>query len=75
MTCYHKFRLRFRNKEYNYEDVALACLFVACKAEDTHKKSKEILCAAHNVRVPNDRRTADDKVRLPRPFCFHLPTC
>jgi CTD kinase subunit beta len=38
-------------------------LFVACKAEDTIKKSREILCAAHNLRQPHDHKTPDDKVR------------
>ena len=60
---YHKFRVRFPSNEYNYEDVALAALFVACKAEDTIKKSKDILCAAHNLRQPHDHKTPDDKVR------------
>jgi len=62
---YHKFRIRFPSSEYNYEDVALASLFTACKVEDTIKKSKEILCAAHNLRYPNDHKPPDDKV-------FHL---
>ncbi|KAK0715213.1 C-terminal domain kinase-like protein [Lasiosphaeris hirsuta] len=59
---YHKFRIRFPSSEYNYEDVALASLFVACKVEDTIKKSKEILCAAHNLRQPHDNKTPDDKI-------------
>ncbi|KAK4096086.1 cyclin-like protein [Parathielavia hyrcaniae] len=59
---YHKFRIRFPSNEYNYEDVALAALFVACKAEDTIKKSKEILCAAHNLKQPHDHKTPDDKL-------------
>ncbi|KAK4097962.1 cyclin-like protein [Parathielavia hyrcaniae] len=59
---YHKFRVRFPSNEYNYEDVALASLFVACKAEDTIKKSKEILCAAHNLKQPHDQKTPDDKL-------------
>lgn len=59
---YHKFRVRFPSNEYNYEDVALATLFVACKAEDTIKKSKDILCAAHNLKQPHDHKTPDDKV-------------
>ena len=54
--------MRFPSHEYAYEDVALASLFVACKAEDTIKKSKEILCAAHNLRQPHDHKTPDDKV-------------
>lgn len=62
---YHKFRIRFPSSEYNYEDVALASLFTACKVEDTIKKSREILCAAHNLRYPNDHKTPDDKVYRP----------
>ncbi|KAK3935431.1 CTD kinase subunit beta [Diplogelasinospora grovesii] len=61
-TYYHKFRIRFPSAEYNYEDAALASLFVACKVEDTIKKSKEILCAAHNLRQPLDHKSPDDKV-------------
>ncbi|KAM7203465.1 CTD kinase subunit beta [Naviculisporaceae sp. PSN 640] len=59
-TYYHKFRIRYPSEEYNYEDVALASLFVACKVEDTIKKSKDILCAAHNLRH-HDNKTPDDK--------------
>ncbi|KAK4448433.1 hypothetical protein QBC34DRAFT_407418 [Podospora aff. communis PSN243] len=58
---YHKFRFRYPSSEYDFSDVALASLFVACKTEDTIKKSKEILCAAHNIRHPNDQKTPDDK--------------
>ncbi|KAK3339564.1 hypothetical protein B0H65DRAFT_476829 [Neurospora tetraspora] len=61
-TYYHRFRIRFPSAEYNYEDVALASLFVACKVEDTIKKSKDVLCAAHNIRQPHDQRTPDDKM-------------
>ncbi|KAK3687443.1 hypothetical protein B0T22DRAFT_439074 [Podospora appendiculata] len=61
-TYYHKFRIRFPSAEYNYEDVALASLFVACKVEDTIKKSREILCAAHNLKQPHDHKTPDDKI-------------
>lgn len=67
---YHKFRVRFPSNEYNYEDVALAALFVACKAEDTIKKSKEILCAAHNLRQPHDHKTPDDKASS---SCLNMP--
>ncbi len=62
-TYYHKFRLNFRDAEYNYQDAALAALFVACKVEDTIKKSKEILCAAYNLKTPEKPTTPDDKVR------------
>ncbi|KAH7144982.1 hypothetical protein DER46DRAFT_666941 [Fusarium sp. MPI-SDFR-AT-0072] len=61
-TYFHKFRLNFRDVEYNYQDAALASLFVACKVEDTIKKSKEILAAAYNVKNPDKSVTPDDKM-------------
>lgn len=61
-TYFHKFRLNFRDAEYNYQDAALASLFVACKVEDTIKKSKEILAAAYNVKTPEKATTPDDKI-------------
>ncbi|TDZ28504.1 CTD kinase subunit beta [Colletotrichum sidae] len=59
---YHWFRLSFRGDEYNYQDAAMASLFLACKVEDTIKKSKEILCAAHNIKNTNSPTTQDDKI-------------
>jgi CTD kinase subunit beta len=44
------------------QDAAIACLFLACKCEDTLKKSREILCAAYNLRMPSEQRTPDEKV-------------
>jgi hypothetical protein len=67
-TYYHKFRLNFRDAEYNYQDAALASLFVACKVEDTIKKSKDILAAAYNVKNPDKTVAPDDKVRT---SCIH----
>ncbi|PHH76218.1 hypothetical protein CDD80_1704 [Ophiocordyceps camponoti-rufipedis] len=64
-TYYHKFRLNFRDSEYNYQDAALASLFVACKVEDTIKKSRDILAAAYNVKNPDKPVAADDKVPHP----------
>jgi CTD kinase subunit beta len=61
-TFYHRFRLKHRGTEYNCNDVAMACLFLACKVEDTLKKSKEILCACHNLKNPDRQLTQDDKV-------------
>ncbi|KAH7258519.1 RNA polymerase II C-terminal domain kinase beta subunit [Fusarium solani] len=61
-TYFHKFRLNFRDAEYNYQDAALAALFVACKVEDTIKKSKEILAAAYNVKNPEKPAASDDKI-------------
>lgn len=39
---------------------------MACKVEDTIKKSKEILCAAYNIKNPDHPTTQDDKVRTTR---------
>ncbi|SPJ88025.1 related to CTK2 Carboxy-terminal domain (CTD) kinase, beta subunit [Fusarium torulosum] len=61
-TYFHKFRLNFKDAEYNYQDAALASLFVACKVEDTIKKSKEILAAAYNVKNPDKPAAPDDKI-------------
>lgn len=45
------------------QDAAAAALFAACKIEDTLKKSKEILCAAHNMKlIPAEHVTPDDLV-------------
>jgi CTD kinase subunit beta len=41
----------------------LACLWLASKAEETPKKSKEILCAARNLSLPfEDHLTPDDEM-------------
>ncbi|KAM3562738.1 hypothetical protein MY1884_001640 [Beauveria asiatica] len=59
---FHKFRLNFRDAEYNCQDAALASLFVACKVEDTIKKSKDILAAAYAVKNPDKPAPTDDKM-------------
>ncbi|KAL8682453.1 MAG: hypothetical protein Q9186_001496 [Xanthomendoza sp. 1 TL-2023] len=42
-------------------DAAAAALFTACKIEDTLKKSRDILCAAHNEKLTaNEQVTPDD---------------
>lgn len=41
---------------------------MACKVEDTIKKSKEILCAAYNIKNPDHPTTQDDKVLCPSLF-------
>lgn len=38
---------------------------MACKVEDTIKKSREILCAAYNIKNPTQPTTQDDKVGDP----------
>ncbi|KAG5915140.1 hypothetical protein E4U42_000143, partial [Claviceps africana] len=60
-TYFHKFRLNFRDAEYNYQDAALASLFVACKVEDTIKKSRDILVAAYMVKNPDKTVPPEDK--------------
>lgn len=66
---YHKFRLVHKDNEYQFADAAAAALFSACKIEDTLKKSREILCAAHNLKVSSsDHLTPDDGVRNALPF-------
>ena len=60
---YHKFRLVHRDNEYQFQDAAAAALLTACKIEDTLKKSKEILCAAHNAKVGiAEQLSPDDNV-------------
>ena len=68
---YHKFRLAHRDNEYQYQDAAAAALLAACKIEDTLKKSREILCAAYNLKMsPAEHLSSDDSVCLRRPhFC------
>lgn len=61
---YHRFRLAFKVDEYSYQDAALACLFVACKVEDTIKKSRDVLAGAYNVKNADKPLAPDDKVRL-----------
>lgn len=73
-TYFHKFRLNFRDSEYNYQDAALASLFVACKVEDTIKKSKDILVAAYSVKNPDKPTAPDDKVSRAVPCLLFPPT-
>lgn len=63
VTYFHKFRLVHKDSEYQFHDAAAAALLTACKIEDTLKKSREILCAAHNLRVAtSEHRSQDDPV-------------
>ncbi|KAK5138462.1 hypothetical protein LTR08_000048 [Meristemomyces frigidus] len=60
---YHKFRLTHPLADYAWADAAAASLLVACKTEDTLKKSKDILAAAYNLRAGlHDVVGADDVV-------------
>lgn len=50
-----------RDNEYQFQDAAAAALLTACKIEDTLKKSREILCAAHNLtKSPAEYLSPDD---------------
>lgn len=52
----------------NSQEAALAALFTACKIEDTLKKSKEIICASFNLKLPPaDQLSPDDPVSAPTP--------
>ncbi|KIW22447.1 uncharacterized protein PV07_12332 [Cladophialophora immunda] len=63
VVYYHKFRLQHSDGEYSFVDASAAALFSACKIEDTLKKSRDILCAAHNVKVPRtEQLSPDDQV-------------
>ncbi|OJJ35668.1 hypothetical protein ASPWEDRAFT_40901 [Aspergillus wentii DTO 134E9] len=63
VVYYHKFRLVHPDNEYNYMDAAAAALFTACKIEDTLKKSREIVCAAYNLKLsPSEHMAPDDPV-------------
>lgn len=45
------------------QDAAAAALFTACKIEDTLKRSREILCAAYNLKLsPGEQVSQDDPV-------------
>ncbi|EDP56037.1 hypothetical protein KXW28_006406 [Aspergillus fumigatus] len=60
VVYYHKFRLIHPDTEYNYMDAAAAALFTACKIEDTLKKSREIVCAAYNLKLPPSEHMSPD---------------
>ncbi|KAJ9630109.1 RNA polymerase II C-terminal domain kinase beta subunit [Knufia peltigerae] len=57
---FHKFRLQHSDGEYSFVDAAAAALFTACKIEDTLKKSRDILCAAHNSKIPRQDHLSPD---------------
>ena len=57
------------SQAYVSQEAAAAALFSACKIEDTLKKSRDILCAAHNLKVPRqDHLSPDD------PVCTYPPS-
>ena len=61
---YHYFRLAHPGAtDYAWADAAAAALLMSCKAEDTLKKSRDILAAAYNSKASShDALSADDPV-------------
>ncbi|KAI0300364.1 cyclin-like protein [Russula brevipes] len=51
-NLYHRFHLFFPRKDFGYQDVTLAALYVSSKMHDTLKKPREILMASYSVRFP-----------------------
>ncbi|PNS16801.1 CTD kinase subunit beta [Sphaceloma murrayae] len=63
VVYYHRFRLAHAESDYMNVDAAAAALFTACKIEDTLKKSRDILCAAYNLKVSlAEQLTPDDSI-------------
>ncbi|KAI4216169.1 MAG: hypothetical protein LQ351_001669 [Letrouitia transgressa] len=60
VVYFHKFRL-VHPESSGFLDAAAAALFTACKIEDTLKKSRDILCAAQNLKLSAaEQLTPDD---------------
>lgn len=55
---------------FTVQDVAATSLFVACKIEDTLKKSREILCASYNLRHSQAEPINSDNPVIPHPPIF-----
>ncbi|TAQ89938.1 hypothetical protein B7494_g1717 [Chlorociboria aeruginascens] len=67
VSYYHKFRLVHKDNEYQFQDAAAAALLTACKIEDTLKKSREILCAAYNLKVSASEHLSSDDATFEGP--------
>jgi len=67
VVYYHRFRLVHAESEYNNLDAAAAALFTACKIEDTLKKSRDVLCAAYNLKVPLSEQLSSDDPSFEEP--------
>ena len=63
MTLLHRFFVMQSLKDFNCNDMALACLFLAYKTEDEFVRIQTILQAAHAVRLGGDAAAA---AALPR---------
>ncbi|ODQ55661.1 cyclin-like protein [Saitoella complicata NRRL Y-17804] len=53
LMLFQRFHLFNPMADYLYTDTAAACLFVACKMEDTNKKLRDILIADYNLKHPD----------------------
>ncbi|KAF8889995.1 cyclin-like protein [Gymnopilus junonius] len=51
-TLYHRFHLFFPRKDFQYNEVALAALYVSTKEHDTLKKPRELLSVSYAIRYP-----------------------
>ncbi|TFK52610.1 cyclin-like protein [Heliocybe sulcata] len=51
-NLYHRFHLFFPRKDFSYNDVALAAIYVSTKMHDTLKKPRELLMVSYAVRFP-----------------------
>jgi CTD kinase subunit beta len=58
VVYYHKFRLAHPKEDYQWVDAAAASLLTSCKNEDTLKKSRDILAAAYNMKLPGNQEQA-----------------
>ncbi|KAF2279202.1 cyclin-like protein [Westerdykella ornata] len=67
VVYFHKFRSLHADNEYNWADASAAALFTACKIEDTLKKSRDILCASWNLKLPVGEHLAPDDPRFENP--------
>lgn len=54
---YHRFHLFWNPTDFVTHEVALACLVVAAKVNDTPKKSREIILTSYALRYPDLART------------------
>ncbi|KAF2154167.1 hypothetical protein K461DRAFT_320327 [Myriangium duriaei CBS 260.36] len=61
VVYYHRFRLAHVEADFMNVDAAAAALFTACKIEDTLKKSRDVLCAAYNLKA-SEHLAPDDSV-------------
>lgn len=51
-NLYHRFHLMFPRKDFNFLEVALACIYASSKMHDTLKKPQDILMVSYAVRFP-----------------------